>query len=361
MPVGGDAAIWFMPRGGGLAEVMAEYGHRHEQVVRADAGADEREGVDGVERVGPDVAFGMPARVLFAVDERREFGVVAEPAAVAQEQEPEGGLAAQEQELLPFGGEALARQVVLRHRTADRDRFGRDGEAEARGELHGAQRAQRIFREVRADVAQDAGLDVGEAVEGVDELGREGVEEDGVDGEVAAGAGLVEGEVGHGVDEEAAMPGRGLAFAARQRDVHRDASELDDAEAGADLVEAERGGENGFEAFGREAVDLQVEFVRSEVQHGVADAAADEKRAAAGVVDAAGDVHRGIGARTGAEAAFKNGGGAFHLGVRPGWPSQREKWRRGRDLNPRYLAVHSISSAAPSATRSPLQKDAFAS
>ena len=29
-------------------------------------------------------------------------------------------------------------------------------------------------------------------------------------------------------------------------------------------------------------------------------------------------------------------------------------WRRGRDSNPRYLAVHSISNAAQSATLSPL-------
>ena len=31
------------------------------------------------------------------------------------------------------------------------------------------------------------------------------------------------------------------------------------------------------------------------------------------------------------------------------------KWRRGRDSNPRYLAVHSISNAARSATLSPLR------
>ncbi len=32
-----------------------------------------------------------------------------------------------------------------------------------------------------------------------------------------------------------------------------------------------------------------------------------------------------------------------------------EKLRRGRDSNPRYVAVHTISNRAPSATRSPLQ------
>lgn len=31
-------------------------------------------------------------------------------------------------------------------------------------------------------------------------------------------------------------------------------------------------------------------------------------------------------------------------------------WRRGRDSNPRYVAVHLISSQAPSTTRTPLRK-----
>ena len=37
------------------------------------------------------------------------------------------------------------------------------------------------------------------------------------------------------------------------------------------------------------------------------------------------------------------------------WNLKRNKWRRGRDSNPRYLAVHSISNAARSATLSPLR------
>ena len=36
-----------------------------------------------------------------------------------------------------------------------------------------------------------------------------------------------------------------------------------------------------------------------------------------------------------------------------GW---NQIWRRGRDSNPRYLAVHTISSRAPSASRSPLRR-----
>ena len=39
------------------------------------------------------------------------------------------------------------------------------------------------------------------------------------------------------------------------------------------------------------------------------------------------------------------------------WNLKRNKWRRGRDSNPRYLAVHSISNAARSATLSPLRRD----
>ncbi len=36
----------------------------------------------------------------------------------------------------------------------------------------------------------------------------------------------------------------------------------------------------------------------------------------------------------------------------------KDNWRRGRDSNPRYLAVHTLSRRAPSATRTPLQQGA---
>src|SRR5262245_839388 len=37
-----------------------------------------------------------------------------------------------------------------------------------------------------------------------------------------------------------------------------------------------------------------------------------------------------------------------------GWQALPESWRRGRDSNPRYLSIHTISSRAQSATLAPL-------
>jgi hypothetical protein len=54
---------------------------------------------------------------------------------------------------------------------------------------------------------------------------------------------------------------------------------------------------------------------------------------------------------------FRQAFGRFSGGamVRTAW---RRCWRRGRDSNPRYLSIHTISSRAPSTTRSPLQRSA---
>ena len=302
-------------RPSGSCRVVAEYGRRHEQIVRAGAGPHVGEGVDGVERVGPHVALGVPARELLAVDERRQFGVVAEPAAVAEEGEAEGRAAAVQQQLLPFAGQAFAGQIFLGHRRADGDRLRGDGEDEARGELHGAEHAQGVFGEVRAHVAQDVCVDVGQAVEGVHDLAVERIEEDGVDGEVAPGAGLVEGEVGHGVDEEPAVPRCGLALASRQGDVDGESGELEHAEARADGIEAEGGLQQGLETVGGDAVDFDVEVLGRAAHGGVAHAAADEDGAAAGGLDDAGDFPGGVGVAPGGQAGVEDGGEISHRSV----------------------------------------------
>lgn len=158
------------------------------------------------------------------------------PAAVAEKAESERGALPLEEELLPFVAEPLAREAVLREGAAELDRLGGDLEFESGDELHEPEDAEGILGEVGADVAQHAPTEVVLAVPGVDELAGEGVAEDGVDGEVAAGGRLGVGEVRVGGDGEVAVPGAQPRLAAGQGHVDVKAVELDDAEGGADLV-----------------------------------------------------------------------------------------------------------------------------
>ena len=116
-----------------------------------------------------------------------------------------------------FGGE-FGQFAVFGHRTHQRQRFRRDGEAqrgEARHEPCRAQYPQRILDEGVADVAQHAPLDVGGATERIDQAAI-GSARDRVDGEVAPAQVLLQRHRGIGVDHEAGMPARGLALGAGQ-------------------------------------------------------------------------------------------------------------------------------------------------
>lgn len=91
-----------------------------------------------------------------------------------------------------FGGDAADAVGVSRK---GGEGGGLDGEAEAGGETDGAEEAEVIFGEAGggvADGADEAGFEVGLAAVEIESVAGEGIEVEGVDGEVAAG-GIVGG------------------------------------------------------------------------------------------------------------------------------------------------------------------------
>ena len=146
--------------GHGLTEVMAQYGEADDQVFARIADLLLRKGVHAVQGMRPDAAFRMPDRVLRDIDDGGQLGEILQPSALAQELQSQRRFAALQDQLRPLLIQALGRQVVRMQGRADGDGFWRDREFKARGELHGAQDAQRIFGELRRDMADHARLQI---------------------------------------------------------------------------------------------------------------------------------------------------------------------------------------------------------
>ena len=135
-------------RRGRLADVVQQHGKADDEVFIAVAEALLGVGIKTLEGVIPDVALGMPFRILGHADHRVQLGVELRPAAVLEDIQAHGGLTAAEQELRPLFHQTLRREVGLRERGAKGDRLRRDREFEARGELHRAEDAERVFGEL---------------------------------------------------------------------------------------------------------------------------------------------------------------------------------------------------------------------
>ena len=143
--------------------------------------------IEGVERAPEVGAFVGVGAIEEVADDRQQ---AAQRADLAQDLEAVEGVAAaqQPQDLLQHARRGAAHEVVRRlaHR---RERLGGDGEAQARGELGGAQDAHRVLAEAHARVADRADqprLQVAQAVAVVEDRVARRVEEQRVDGEVAA-------------------------------------------------------------------------------------------------------------------------------------------------------------------------------
>ena len=103
------------------------------------------------------------------------------------------------------------------HLAHQRDGLRSDGESEkARRKSRDAQDAHRVFDEGRADMAQHARGQVGNAVKGVSQRAVVGAG-DGVDRQVAARQVFFERHLARRIESEAAITVAGLAFGARER------------------------------------------------------------------------------------------------------------------------------------------------
>ncbi|CRI63107.1 hypothetical protein THIOKS11160003 [Thiocapsa sp. KS1] len=204
-------------RRGAFAQVVTECGKPHAQIRGQPRGH-----VDHQHDMNAGVDLRMPLRRLGYAPEAIDLGEQPHQcAALAQHlEEPRGSiLAKRARQLLPDplrdqgidlpGRDHLAHQV---------HGLGRDTEAEvveAGREAGETQDPDRVFREGRGDMAQDARLEVRKPSVGIDQdTGR--ILGERIDGEVPALQVLLEGDLRVGVHGKAVITGRGLALGARQ-------------------------------------------------------------------------------------------------------------------------------------------------
>ena len=115
-------------RGRRLAEVVADRAEHHGDAAAADRGrrSAARASSITISVCDPDVAFGMPLRLLLAADQRPHLGQHAiDDAEVEREREPDRRPCGLEQQLLDLAPDPLGGQIVERDRAAQRARVRR--------------------------------------------------------------------------------------------------------------------------------------------------------------------------------------------------------------------------------------------
>lgn len=73
--------------GGGFSEIMAEDRKSNNEILAGIADPFGGKRVEAVEGMGPDIAFGMPLRILRAVDQGGEFRIIPDPSDLVEEAE----------------------------------------------------------------------------------------------------------------------------------------------------------------------------------------------------------------------------------------------------------------------------------
>ena len=240
-----------------------------------------RESVQTAARVVPHVALGMPLGVLPAADEPLQFGIVLRPSDVLQEVEALRDLHALGEKLRPLAEESLGGEALRRHAAADFDCLRRGVEVETRHELHAAENAERILREVRRDMTEDAIPEIGATVPRIEDLVRQRVLVDCVDSEVTSGGRLFDRQRRIVFHFKRAVPQAQLRLPPRHRHVDLEMLQLDDAEGDADEVELELPGKRRLQISRGDSEAFDVEVLGRTTEQFVADASADQKGAAA--------------------------------------------------------------------------------
>ena len=287
---GADPARGIHTGGERLAEVVAERRQHQGEVVVAPV-AKPRRFVHHHEGMHPHVALRMPLRVLGNSDQGPELGKEAQQAARLEEPEARGGAAALEQHLAKLPEDAFPRYLAERRPGAERHQGGIRVHLEPGDELRHPQRPQGVLGEgARIRGAEHSELEVPPPSEGIDDLLAQGVERNGVDGEIAPAGRALEVEVRIARDREAAVPGRDLAVAARQGEIRVHVGEAQHAEALSHPQHAAKGGEQGLERIEAEPEHLDVDILRVESEEAIAHEAADEKGPSSRCPDRARDI-----------------------------------------------------------------------
>jgi hypothetical protein len=200
-----------------------------------------------------------------------------------------------EQQLLHFAPDALGRQVVQGNRPAERRRIVVERELEAGRELHGPQHAQAVVAERRrVHRPQHASVEIRTSTERILGGPGQGVERDGVDGEIAAPCSFRDGHRRVALHVESLVAAPAFRLPARQRDVDRpvDAGRrnLVHGKALPDRLDAAERRQQCRKPPLRYPEHLEVHVLRRPPAKRVAHPAADDQRAAASVVHGGGDV-----------------------------------------------------------------------
>src|ERR1051325_8487155 len=157
----------------------------------------------------------MPAGILRRVDESADLRKALEPFAIAEEGEAERGTHAFDRPFAPFVPNAVFRELGdgVFNRAAERDGFGRGVKFEPGGKLKSAKDAQGVFDESGAGVTKNVLTEIALAVVEINDFVFARVEEERVDGEIAAGGGFFECEAGIEFDGETFVARSGFGIA----------------------------------------------------------------------------------------------------------------------------------------------------
>ena len=176
-----------------------------------------------------------------------------------------------EQRLSQLAEDALPGKRRQIHRPAEGDGLAGHSEAEASRELRRAQHPERILREaLRADVAQNARLQIRQTAKGIDDLPGQHVLHHCVDGEVPALRGLEDAQKGIGVNFKILVAPAGRRLQTRHGDVQLVVPQAVDAEARAHLRALPEAVQNGAKRLRRHAVNLDVDVLAFPAQQPVA-------------------------------------------------------------------------------------------
>ena len=285
-----DIALHGADGGRRLAEIVGEDGEQQEAAARGRRllpRLEPHQCVATQTRVFEGIALGVPLRFLEAAAEGGDLGKVPQPAGLLEDDEAARRPHGLRGPLVPFVPDPLHGElrVGVDDGTAQRGGFRGEREIEAGGELHPAQHPERILYEGRAGVAQHAGLEIGDAVERIDQTLGERIPRDRVEREVAPRRGVRVAQRWVGCDGEAAVAGAGLGFAARQAEVVFPAvprPHLDHPKTASDHIGGAERGEGLVKGGEVDAPHFHVEILRGDPHEPVPHAAAHQARPADG-------------------------------------------------------------------------------
>jgi hypothetical protein len=211
--------------------------------------------------VNPDIAFGMPFRILRAADQRFEFRIVLNPSTLAQKGQSARRSGAEQDELFPLSEDPLACEALGLEVFAHCDGLRCNLEVKAGGELHPSEHPKSVLRELLRAVAKNSPAQITEPPKGVDQFASERVKGDRVDAKVTAGGGLLwcQGRVA----ERLALTvlKRWSRRAARDRDVDRQASNLDYTKSSSDEFHTESFRQDVAQVLALDTVNLEVKIL----------------------------------------------------------------------------------------------------